>query len=86
MLEKRLAEEGLTEGNARTLTELCRAQEIRMRSTRNEKAAKAREKKNNDAGQDYRDDPAWARAELKRRIRQIRAAIGLGGPGRQGEE
>jgi len=57
MLEKRLAEEGLTEANARTLTELVRAQEMRMRSKRNEKAAKARETKKHDAGYDFRDDP-----------------------------
>ena len=69
MLEKRLADEGMTEGNARTLTELCRAEEIRMRSKRNEKAAKARETKKHDAGYDFRDDPAWLDAEIDRRHR-----------------
>ena len=76
MLEKRVIEEGITEANARTLTELLRALEIRMRSKRNEKAAKAREKKSNDAGYDFRDDRAWLEAELNRR---------LDGLGRQGE-
>lgn len=71
MLEQKVAEQGMTEANARTLRELCRAQEIRMRSTRSEKAAKAREKKNNDAGHDFRDDPAWLRAELTRRLEHL---------------
>ena len=68
MLQQKVADEGMTETNARTLKELCRAQETRMRSTRNEKAAKAREKKNNDAAPDFRDDPAWLDAEFKRRL------------------
>ena len=68
MLERKIADEGMTEANARTLKELCHAQEIRMRSTRNEKAAKAREKKNNDDGADFRDDPNWLKAEFARRL------------------
>lgn len=71
MLERKVADEGMTETNARTLKELCRAQETRMRSTRNEKAAKAREKKNTDDGHDFRDDPNWLKAELARRLDQI---------------
>lgn len=67
MLEKNLAENGMTEANARTLTELCRAEELRMRSTL-KKTAKSRETKNNDAGYDFRDDPEWLDAELKRRL------------------
>jgi hypothetical protein len=68
MLERKIADEGMTEANARTLKELCHAQEIRMRSTRNEKAAKAREKKSDDAGHDFRDDPNWLKAEFSRRL------------------
>lgn len=71
MLERKIADEGMTEENARTLKELCHAQEIRMRSTRNEKAAKAREKKNNDDGADFRDDPNWLRAEFNRRLDHV---------------
>jgi len=71
MLERKIADEGMTETNARTLKELCRAQETSMRSKRTEKAAKAREKKNNDAGYDFRDDPAWLDAEFERRITRI---------------
>ena len=72
MLAKRLAEEGLTDQNARTLTELCRAEEIRMRSTRT-RTGKARETKKHDAGYDFRDDPAWLDAELRRRLERIEA-------------
>jgi hypothetical protein len=79
MLEKRVAEEGMTETNACTLRELCRAQEIMMRATRNEKAAKAREKKNNDAGQDHRDDPEWLIAEIDRRLGRLAAKDKGGG-------
>lgn len=79
LLEKKVAEEGMTEANARTLFELCRAQEIRMRTTRTEKAAKARETKKDNGGPDFRDDPAWLRAELERRILKIRKAAGLEG-------
>jgi hypothetical protein len=71
MLERKIADEGMTETNARTLKELCRAQETSMRSKRTEKAAKAREKKNNDAGYDFRDDPAWLDAEFERRINRM---------------
>ena len=79
MLEQKVADEGMTETNARTLNELCRAQETRMRSTRNEKAAKAREKKNTDDGQDFRDDPAWLDAEFKRRLNRMLDAEGEAG-------
>ncbi len=79
MLERRLADEGMTEGNARTLTELCRAEEIRMRSKRNEKAAKARETKKHDAGYDFRDDPAWLEAELNRRLDRLSQPSGSRG-------
>jgi hypothetical protein len=85
MLEKRVGEEGMTEANARTLTEIARAQEIRMRSKRNEKAAKAREKKNNDAGYDFRDDPEWLLAELTRRLDRISAHARQGREGRPSE-
>jgi hypothetical protein len=71
MLEKRIGGEGMTEMDARTLTELARAQEIRMRAKRNEKAAKAREKKNHDAGYDFRDDPEWLLAEINRRLDRL---------------
>jgi hypothetical protein len=90
MLEKKVDEEGMTETNARTLTELARAQEITMRSTRNEKAAKAREKKNTDAGRDFRDDPAWLIAEIERKLgrlaegneaRRTEGAVGEDRPG-----
>ena len=79
MLERKMDEEGVTEANARRLTELSRAQEIRMRTTRASKEnAKTRETKNkNDANADYRSDPAWLRAELERRILRIRQAAGL---------
>jgi hypothetical protein len=73
MLEKRLAEEGLTEANARTLTELCRAEELLMRSTK-QKTGKTRETKNSDAVTDFRDDPAWLNAELGRRLARLLAA------------
>ena len=79
MLEQKVADEGMTETNARTLNELCRAQETRMRSTRNEKAAKAREKKNTDDGHDFRDDPAWLDAEFKRRLDRMLDAEGEAG-------
>jgi hypothetical protein len=42
-----------------------------MRSIRNEKAVKAREKKNHDAGRDFRDEPAWLIAELNRRLDRL---------------
>jgi hypothetical protein len=67
LLERRITEEGLTEVNARTLTELCRAEELRMRTTR-QKTGKTRETKNHDAAHDFRDDPAWLDAELNRRM------------------
>jgi hypothetical protein len=73
VLEKQVADNGFDEERARTLRELCRAQEIRMRSKRTEKAAKAREKKNNDAGQDYRDDPEWLLAEINRKLGRLAA-------------
>ena len=83
MLEMRIAEEGMTDQNARTLTELCRAEEIRMRSTR-AKTAKSRETKIDDAGLEAADD-AWYRAELKKRIHRVRAAHAEGrGAGRGG--
>jgi hypothetical protein len=76
MLETRLAREGMTEANARMLTELWRAQEMRMRSEK-AKHARIREKKNNDGGRDFRDDPAWLLAEFTRRLgRMGEAAAG----------
>jgi hypothetical protein len=78
MLACKVAEEGMTETNARTLRELCRAQETMMRSKRTEKAAKAREKKNNDAGYDFRDDPAWLDAEINRRLDRLFDKGGVG--------
>jgi hypothetical protein len=47
-----------------------------MRSRRNEKAAKAGEKKSKDAGYDFRDDPEWLDAELDRRIERLARAGG----------
>jgi hypothetical protein len=79
MLETKVGEEGMNEANARALTELMRAQEISMRSRRNEKAAKAREKKNSDAGYDFRDDPDWLIAEINRKIDRIAQAGDAGG-------
>jgi hypothetical protein len=35
-------------------------------------------KKNNDAGTDFTEDPAWLRARLVERIRRIREAEGPG--------
>jgi hypothetical protein len=82
MLEKRIAEEGMNEANARTLTELMRAQEISMRTRRNEKAAKAREKKSKDARDDFRDDPDWLIAEITRKLDRIaEAGSGRGADG-----
>jgi hypothetical protein len=81
MLDKRVSEEGMTEGNARTLTELCRAEEIRMRSTRT-KTGKPREKKNHDAGYDFRDDPVWLDAEINRRLDRLHGqGAAAGDPG-----
>jgi hypothetical protein len=82
MLEKRLADEGMTDQNARTLTELCRAEEIRMRSTRT-RTAKARETKKHDAATDFRDDPAWLDAEIDRRLARLAAS---GADGAEGED
>jgi hypothetical protein len=79
LLERRMADEGLTKGTAELLGVLCRAREARMRAKRNEKAAKARETKTKDEPRDHTDDPAWIRAELERRILRIRAAAGLEG-------
>ncbi len=84
MLAKRLAEEGLTDQNARALTELCRAEEIRMRSTRT-RTAKAREMKKHDAGYDFRDDPACLDAEINRRLDRLNTAGGAGGDPAQGD-
>ncbi len=78
MLDKRLIEEGMTEANARMATELCRAEELRMRSTRT-KTGKTRETKNHDAGYDFRDDPAWLRAELNRRLDRLSRRSKAGG-------
>jgi hypothetical protein len=73
MLEKSLAEEGLTEANARALKELCRAEESRMRTSR-QKTGKTRETKKDDAGTDFRDDPIWLDAEIRRRIERLTRA------------
>ncbi len=78
MLEKRLTEEGMNEANARTLSELCRAEESRMRALR-QKTGKTRETKNHDAGYDFRDDPAWLDAELARRLDRRFGPRGVGG-------
>jgi hypothetical protein len=78
MLEAKVGEEGITEAHARTLTELMRAQEISMRTRRNEKAAKARERKSKDARdesrEDFRDDPDWLIAEIGRKLDRIAEA------------
>ncbi len=83
MLERRLAKEGMTEANARMLTELCRAQESRMRTIKN-KNGRIREKKNNDAGRDLRDDPDWLIAELSRRLDRLSEADAADGAARAG--
>lgn len=84
MLEKRLSDEGVTDANARTLTELCRAEEIMMRSARR-KTGKTRETKNQDADYDFRDDPDWLNAELDRRIEHLLGGSAAQGPaGRDG--
>ena len=80
MLERRLAGEGLTEPVARTLTELCRAQEIRMRATKARGGAPHKKKKTDD-GYDFRDDPAWLRAELARRLDVLSAVDDEAGAG-----
>jgi hypothetical protein len=73
MLQARLTREGMTEANARMLTELWRAQEMRMRSEK-AKHARIREKKNEDGGRDFRDDPAWLLAEFTRRLGRMEDA------------
>ena len=60
MLEKRVAEEGMTEANARTLKELCRAEEVRMRSTTTED------------GESPRDQEPRCRIRFPRRSRLAR--------------
>jgi hypothetical protein len=77
MLEKQVVRSGLTFENAQALRELCRAQEARVRTTKNRNAARDREKKNKDAGYDFRDDSAWLDAELDRILEPIR------GPGKR---
>jgi hypothetical protein len=78
MLERKMADEGINEANARMLTELCRAQESRMRTVRT-KNGKIREKKNHDAGRDFRDDPDWLIAEINRRLDRIAQGHEQGG-------
>jgi hypothetical protein len=95
MLEiKVAANAGFDEASARTFVELCRARDIMMREIRNEKAAKARETKNNDSGRNPADDIAFIRAELERRIERLGRQGGPrsgdpsaeGGAGRGGPE
>jgi hypothetical protein len=69
MLERRVSTKGFSEEDARTLRELCRAAEITKRAARTEKAGKAREKKND--AHDFRNDPAWLRAEIDRRLDRL---------------
>jgi hypothetical protein len=84
-LGRSISDEGFTEDNARRLTELCRAQGIFMRMTKSgrsgnvSKAARlgGNNKKNDDAGTDFRDDPTWLRAQLEQEILRIRRARGL---------
>ncbi len=70
-LTKQFAKEELNIGTARVLTELCRAADIMKRSQRMQKSGRAREKKNNDAGHDFRDDPEWLLAEINRRLDRL---------------
>lgn len=90
LLERRIAEEGLTDANARTLTELCRAQEILMRSIRTDRGDKTGEKSNKNDGPDRARtysaaDIAQKRADLERRILAIRRERGLSGGDRPGD-
>jgi hypothetical protein len=87
MLEAKVAEAGFDEVRARTLTELCRAQEVMMRETRKQKATKAHETKNNDLGRDPAADIAFIRAELERRIEALgrRGGHGSGAEDAEGD-
>jgi len=84
VLEQRFEEGDVTLAHTRTLTELCRAEEIRMRSMRSEKAGKAREKKNKNGGPDYRNDPDWLLSEINRRLDRL-SRRGAGGSGNDPE-
>jgi hypothetical protein len=85
-LAREIADAGWNGDSARKLLELCRAREMIMRSGKSGKTAEAREKKNKaDERRDPTDDPAWVRAELERRILQIRRARGLEGGPRPGD-
>jgi hypothetical protein len=75
MLDDKLKKEGLTLENARLATEMCRAEELRMRTTR-QKTARSREMKKHDATSDFRDDPAWLDAELRRRLAKLTGGRG----------
>lgn len=48
-------------------------------------ATAPREKKNNDAGYDFRDDPAWLDAEINRRLDRLFDKKGVGGGPRRDE-
>ena len=86
MLDDKLKKEGLTLENARLVTEMCRAEELRMRTTR-QKTGKTRETKNNDAAHDFRDDPVWLDAELNRRLARLtETREAAGGHREQGPE
>jgi hypothetical protein len=80
---ERLTEEGLTQASARMLTELCRAEELRMRAMR-QKTGKTRETKK-DAATDFRDDPVWLDAELRRWLDSLTQGGDQGAP-RDGDE
>ena len=88
MIGRRVAAEGMTEANARTLGELCRARESLMRSRKREEGGKPRGKHARDdraersepgglAGAEREADLAWKRAELTRRFNALRRSRGL---------
>lgn len=81
MLERKTAGEGMNEGNAEALVALCRAQEIMMRLER-AKNGTIREKKKNDDGVDFRDDPLWLAAEFARRNSPVAGRADVRGEGR----
>jgi hypothetical protein len=74
-LERRIAEGGLDERSARMLTELCRGVELAGRRSKGAGVERPGGGTSDD-GTEHTDDPAWLRAELKRRVHRIRADAG----------
>ena len=77
ILERRAADAGLDAANAQVLVSLARAQEVMMRSARQNNQA-VTEKKNKNDGTDFRDDPVWLAAEFARRFAGVPAPQGEG--------